>query len=224
MIEARKSWLFGKIFKLYNRNLIRRRFNALRVSGLRNLHKSKTLPYLIYSNHSSWWDGLIAFEISLHTDLDWFVMMEEKQLKKYFFFRWLGAFSIVKQNPSEALKSIQYVIDLMKENSNRAILIFPQGRIEPNDLRPIKFESGIVRIIQKVENLVLVPMAFRYEFLYDYKPEVFARIGEPKVFKKNSSEDRSILKKQLQAQLTKLIDDLRSDIVFNRTEAYEKLL
>ncbi len=34
MIEAKKSFLFDKIFAVYNRKLIGRRFHALRVSGI----------------------------------------------------------------------------------------------------------------------------------------------------------------------------------------------
>src|SRR5215210_7489129 len=99
MLEANKSLWFEKIFGVYNRNLFKRRFNSLQVSGL-NLLKEKEdkTPLIIYANHSSWWDGLVAFQISFQCGLDSYIMMEEKHLKKLRLFRKLGAFSIVREN------------------------------------------------------------------------------------------------------------------------------
>src|SRR5688500_17469225 len=107
MLEANKSRIFERIFSLYNRNLLKRRFHSLHVSGLDFLfNKQDGIPLLIYCNHSSWWDGLVAFQISYQTGLDSFLMMEEKQLKDLFLFRRLGVFSVVREDPRQAFKSI----------------------------------------------------------------------------------------------------------------------
>jgi 1-acyl-sn-glycerol-3-phosphate acyltransferase len=45
------------------------------------------MPQIIYVNHSSWWDGLIFLEILRRFDNENYVLMEEKQLRKLFFFR-----------------------------------------------------------------------------------------------------------------------------------------
>ncbi len=222
MLEARKNRIFNKIFALYNRNLIKRRFNALRVCGLETFEQDVGLPLLVYANHSSWWDGLIIYEISRRTRFDWFVMMEEKQLKRYFFFRWLGAFSVVRGDVEEALESIKYVAELMTQKKDVAVLIFPQGKIEPNDLRPIKIESGVASIIRRVREVATVPVALRYEFLGDFKPEVFVKIGELDVIDKPQS--KSVLKKQMQNKLTSLLDELKTDIILSDLKKYKRLV
>src|SRR5215203_6294103 len=100
MLEANKSVIFERLFALYNRNLLKRRFYSLQVSGLDFLfNKNSNVPLIIYCNHSSWWDGLVAFQLSFETCLDSFVMMEEKHLRKLFLFRLLGAFSVVQEKP-----------------------------------------------------------------------------------------------------------------------------
>ncbi|MCS6874287.1 MAG: lysophospholipid acyltransferase family protein [Pyrinomonadaceae bacterium] len=223
MIKASKNVFFEKVFAFYNRNLIDRRFNTLRVAGLENLDLVENLPCLVYANHSSWWDGLIAYEISLHTKLDWFVMMQESQLRKYFFFRWLGAFSVPKHSPKQALKSLEYASNLMKQNKRCAILIFPQGKIEPNDIRPIKIQSGVVRIVQAVEDLILVPLAFRYEFLEDFKPEAFAKVGNSEVIR-GTGVSKSTLKAKMQQELTELLDSIRNDILQGKFDEYKRLV
>ncbi len=87
MLKANKSFWFEKIYAVYNRNLFNRRFNSLQVSGLKFLKdKEEKMPLIIYANHSSWWDGLTAFQISRQAGLDSFIMMEEMQLKNCRFF------------------------------------------------------------------------------------------------------------------------------------------
>lgn len=218
MLEAKKSAWFEKIFAIYNRNLFKRRFQALRVEGIQNLDK---FPLIIYCNHSSWWDGLVAFEISRRARLDSFVMMEEKQLKNLFLFRKIGAFSVVRENPREAVKSINYAANLLKEKLDRTIWVFPQGEILPNDVRPLEFYNGVSRIVEKVEKCHVLPIAMRYEFFGEWKPEALAKVGEPELIESANPKE---LTKKLSEKLTDLLDELKQDIINNRLKNYENLL
>jgi 1-acyl-sn-glycerol-3-phosphate acyltransferase len=224
MLEAKKNRLFEKIFAVYNRNLLKRRFNSIKVCGREFLQTNEKLPLLAYANHSSWWDGLVVFELSLHTGFDWFVMMEEKQLKKLFLFRWLGAFSVVRENPREAVKSINYAAKIMIDNPKSAILIFPQGEILPNDKRPIFFYNGISRIIEKVGKVFSIPIAIRYEFLGNFKPEIFVKIDPPQKIEVKGDFSAKALTKSFENKMTKLLDSLKSDILSNNLAVYEDIL
>jgi hypothetical protein len=55
--------------------------------------------------------------------------------------------------------------------------LFPQGEMLPQDRRPLKFFSGIAKLAEKIANVNLVPVCFRYEFLMEQRPEVFISIG-----------------------------------------------
>jgi chlorobactene lauroyltransferase len=225
MLTAKKNKLFEKIFAGYNRNLFRRRFESLQISGFENLQNRSSLsPLIIYVNHSSWWDGLVAFEISRAAKLDSFVMMEEKQLKKLFPFRWLGAFSVVRDKPREAIKSINYAVEILTENKNRALWIFPQGEIAPNDLRPIMFFNGAAKIIEKLENCLAIPIAVRYEFLGEFKPEIFVKIGKLAELKKRDFIDAKKLTKGFEQNMTKLLDELKADVLTKNLDTYENII
>lgn len=227
MLEANKSAWFEKIFSIYNRNFFKRRFHLFRVCGLENLREKKAgTPLIIYANHSSWWDGLTTFEISRAAKFDEFVMMEEKQLKNLSLFRKLGAFSVVRENPREAVKSINYAARLLKENSRRTLWIFPQGEILPNDTRPLKFFHGLSRIIEKIGKCTVVSAAMRYEFLGNYKPEVLAKIDKPEIFsidKNDNNYDAKEMTRRFENQLTKTLDDLKSDILTKNLQGYENI-
>ena len=111
MLEANKNHWFEKLFTVYNRNLLKRRFHSFNVSGLDFLkNRDSRIPSIIYANHSSWWDGLIIFEICRKLNCDFYVMMEEKHLENLPLFRKLGAFSVIRENPREAVKSIMPLI------------------------------------------------------------------------------------------------------------------
>jgi chlorobactene lauroyltransferase len=224
MLKAKKSVWLEKIFAVYNRNLFKRRFHSLNVSGLDILQKrDKKIPLIIYANHSSWWDGLVAFQISRKAKLDSFIMMEEKQLKKLFLFRNLGAFSVVRENPRKAVKSINYTVELLTETSNRTLWIFPQGEILPNDCRPFRFFNGLSRIVEKVGNCYVVPLAMRFEFLGKYKPEVFAEVGNVQLFSGDEISNSRKATNEFEENLTKTLDELKSDVQNENFDKFEKV-
>lgn len=225
MLTARKSAWFERIFALYNRNLFKRRFHSFRASGLNHLlEKDPNIPLIIYANHSAWWDGLAAFEISRAAHLDAFVMMEEKQLKNLFLFRLLGAFSVIRENPRDALKSVNYAAGLLEENHNRALWVFPQGEILPNDARPVMFYNGISKIAGKLEKCYLIPLAMRYEFRGEFKPEIYIKIGEPELLKIENNFNSKLLTRRLEKHLTGILDDLKNDVSTKQLDNYKMIL
>lgn len=223
MLKANKSRLFETLFAVYNRNLFRRRFAALRIQGIENLqNRESDLPLVLYANHSSWWDGLVAFEIGRAARLDHFLMMEEKQLKQLFLFRRLGAFSVVRENPRESLQSINYAVEILKEKPNRALWIFPQGEILPSDARPLHFYQGLARIIEKTGECIAAPVAMRFEFLGEFKPAAFAKIGRAEIFA--DVKDVKQLTERFSTRLIETLDELGTEIAAEKLNDFTDLL
>lgn len=224
MITARKERLFEHVFALYNRNLIRRRFEGLRVAGLDHLQRHATgTPQLLYANHSSWWDGLIMFQLARVCKLDLYAMMEEKQLRQYPFHRKLGAFSVVRTRPREALKSIEYASNLLRHTS-RTLLIFPQGQTAPNDTRPLKFYNGAARIIECVGEIDLLPVALRYEFLDEFRPQIFARVGAAERIEATSDFNAKQLTNYMAEKLTHTLDSVHADVIARNFADYVEIV
>lgn len=221
MLEAKKGAWFERIFSIYNRNLLRRRFHSLHVSGLDYLrNKTPATSLIIYANHSSWWDGLVLFEILRRFDFENYIMMEEKQLRKLFLFRKLGAFSVIRENPREAVRSINYAARLLIENSNRIVIIFPQGEILPNDVRPLYFYNGLARIAEKVGKCELLPVALRFEFVGNFKPEIYVKISAPKIYESQETKKST---GNFSLQLTETLDVLKQEITAKKLSDYERI-
>lgn len=224
MLEAKKSAWFEKLFAVYNRNLFKRRFNSFRVSGLNFLiRREKNFPLLLYANHSSWWDGLAAFEISRLATLDSFMMMEEKQLRKLRLFCKLGAFSVIRGKPREAVKSVNYATEILRRDSNRAVWIFPQGEILPNDIRPLGFYRGLTKIIEKVENCSAAPIALRFEFLGEFKPDIFVKIGKPEIPQIAQRGGTKKMTSSFEKKLTETLDTLKEQILTKDLDGFQKI-
>lgn len=224
MLEADKSRWFEKLFAVYNGNLLKRKFNSLSISGLENLAaRNKDAPLIIFGNHSSWWDGLIAFQISRAAHLDPYFMMEEKQLKNLSLFRQLGAFSVIRENPRKAIQSLNYAAKLLTNDSRRTLWIFPQGEILPNDVRPLFFYNGLARIAGKTGNCNLAAAAFRYEFLGNFKPDIFVKIEILPPTENAAETPTKTLTAECAEKLTSQIDSLKSDIIAGNLNDYQKL-
>jgi hypothetical protein len=224
MITARKSAWFDTLFAAYNRHLIARRFEGLRVRGMEALTgRGRDAPLVLYANHSSWWDGLIVFQVGRAAGLAQYAMMEERQLRQYKVFRRLGAFSVVREDARSALESVRYAADLLR-GTDGALWIFPQGRTEPNGLRPLAFYSGAARIAQKVGDVYLAPVALRYEFLDGYRPEAFVRIGALERLGGGRSAPPKILSRSLAGKLTATLDALTRDVAENNLAGYAELV
>ncbi|KPN16045.1 glycerol acyltransferase [Bacillus australimaris] len=176
MKESDKSRSFRRIFSLYlERYLLHKHFRCVMMKG--SVDPNEKLPVLYLANHSSWWDGLIIFLLTEKaSELDHYMMMEEKQLKQYAFFRKLGAFPVHKEN----LKSVKQALMTAKKNmqAGGAVWLFPQGKIMHQDVRPLELEGGASFLVRQFEQVVVKPVTLHYTFNQFQKPTVSVVFGE----------------------------------------------
>ncbi len=224
MIRARKSAWFERLFAVYNRNLIARRFEGLRVAGLDSLRdRPRDVPLILYANHSSWWDGLVAYQIGRVSALDQYAMMEERHLREYPFHRRLGAFSVVRENARAALPSIEYAGELLRGTS-RVLWIFPQGVTLPNDVRPLRLYTGAAHIIKQTGTAYVAPVAMRYEFLDEFHPDILVRVGEVERIEAGANFNAKRMTNVLTVNLTSTLDRVRTDIIRRDLADYEEIV
>jgi 1-acyl-sn-glycerol-3-phosphate acyltransferase len=182
-------------------------------------------PLIVYLNHPSWWDGYLAFLLNrnvLHGRFQGYAMMEERQLRLYRFFSWSGAFSVHRQDARSALRSVAYIGRLLAERRDRSLYIFPQGEIAPNDRRPLEIFSGLARIARQAGGATLWPVALRYEFRGEQRPEAFIRAGP--LHRSAADADPRALTAEVGARLTAACDALRDEYNAGNLGDYQPLL
>ncbi len=209
------------MFGVYGSRLMRRHFHRLLLSGEDRVHHlAPGVPTIFFANHSSWWDAMLPFYLSVaRWKMDTYAMMDEEQLAKYPFFRWLGTFSVNRSHGRDAMRTIEYASSLLR-GTDRALWIYPQGELLPNDTRPLAFFSGVEHIARRVGTINLVPVAFRYEFSHEQRADIYVRIGEPVYLTGADTIAQHSLTDMLREQLTAELDALRAAIIEGRTGEY----
>ncbi len=223
MIPANKQRLFESLFLVYVRRLMRRHFAAVHIAGVERLRGlDGSLPLILVGNHSCWWDGFLDFYLCktlFHVNP--YLMMEEKQLRRYRFFTRFGAFSVNRESPRESYESVQYAVSVLQE-PGRGLILYPQGIMLPNDFRPLSFSSGIGRMAVSLGKVLLVPVAHRYEFVGEQRPEAFVSVGEPIL--SEGENDAKRLAAELEAAVTALLDSLRCAITGKETQWFSTVI
>lgn len=165
-------------------------------------------PVLCYALHPSWWDGYLALELFRNIyPRNHFLMMEEAQLRRYFFFRWEGCFSVDRADAREGLRSVHYAAHLLRTVANPLVWVFPQGLIRPADQRPLVLYRGVAEIATRTDGVWCLPLALRYEFSAEEHPQALIRLGTPHWADRHTP--RATLQAQIHESLTTTADSLR---------------
>lgn len=135
--------------------------------------------------------------------------MELKQMKRFAFFKKIGAFSIEREEPRSAVKSLRYAIQLLKQPGT-GLYIYPEGKIVPACTEP-EFESGAAWIATKIPDIDLVPVALYQQSVRSDKPELHIHIGQPVERPKQSAED---INRRMQLRMREMLQEVRQQAGF----------
>lgn len=182
MIPARKNAAFNLVFRRVLARALRRRFHAVWLAGREHLDAlDPARPVVACVNHSNWWDGFVLYVLSARVlpARDIYLAMEERNLRRYPFFRWMGCFGVDLEGPRAALPGVRYAVRLLGEDARRLAWVFVQGKLLPAD-RPVTAKPGALLLARRSGAQVL-PLTIRYEWLLESRPSVLVRIGAPYV-------------------------------------------
>lgn len=158
------------MFKWLSRLLIARNFNSVCINGEFTDNKNSVL---VIANHVSWWDGFwVEYLNQKLLQRKFHFMMLENQLKKHWYFRYTGGYSVKKKSRS-IIDSINYSIKLLQQCGNM-VLIFPQGEIHSIHNDVLVFDKGVERIINKIAPKTQVVFVVNLiDYLSNRKPKLY---------------------------------------------------
>lgn len=179
---ARKFFQYWAI-KLVIMNIIRSKYNILKVEGLENIKKDK--KYVVTSNHVLGFDPFfVAGQLNLTI-----AYMAKKELFETFWSRllmdWCGAFSVDRDKVD--VSTIKTALTV--KNTSWHLGIFPQGT-RCNNGKLENINKGFINIAKKM-NVEILPVGI---ILRDNKntktskKELLLRVGEPILV--NNSPDK----------------------------------
>ena len=178
MIKAdHKKWA-EFVFDIYLRRLLKKSFYDFRIiNELPAFDYSKSI--IVTPNHFSWWDGFFIYWANKKLfSRKLYVLMLEEQLKRYWFFKKLGCYSIDLNDSRKMIVSLKYTMDLLLKPNN-LVTIYPQGEIQAYDEKNIVLKEGLDFIAKKsAVDFHILPIAFKIHFANERLPIVYARFGK----------------------------------------------
>jgi 1-acyl-sn-glycerol-3-phosphate acyltransferase len=177
IIEAKHNKAALLVFNIYLNRLLRKNFsNFFLVNLPPELPENKSV--IITPNHMSWWDGFFLHQVNVESiKKNLYFMMLRKQLKRFWFFQYIGAYSIQPDNPKSISETIKYTNTILGNHKN-AVAFYPQGEIEPFDKRPFSLKRGLQLFLRNIKNeCVVLPVAFKIQYYSEKYPSVIFRSG-----------------------------------------------
>ncbi len=170
MIKAQHHWFLYPFFIWYGRMRMKLHFKKVYYIGEA---AKPDASVLLVSNHFSWWDGFIIADLNQKIwGKKFHVMMLEEQLKKHWYFRHTGAFSI-RKNSKSIIESLKYTVELLEDERN-LVTLFPQGEFKSACQQPIHFENGLNWVLQNVKAPVqVIFVANQVEYFDSPQPQLF---------------------------------------------------
>ena len=205
------------------RDRVRKGFFRVRAQGVERLRlaiDAEPGGTLFLANHSCWWDLFLAHALNEIIPVDGYGMMEHFNMRRFGFFRRIGAFSVDRTDPASVRASIDYAASLLS-GPRAGVWLFPQGRMVGNDVRPLGFQPGLRAIVGRAGRVRIVTVALRYEFWQDERPEAFARFGPPTWVDR---ADRVGLVETWERLMTDELDALKIDVTAQDASRFTALI
>ncbi len=212
MIPARKSRWFNAWFSGHARSRIQATFGEVRAQGLgRARALAKEAPLLVVSNHTSWWDPLVAMHVSTHLlGTDGYAMMDAKNLRRLPFFALVGAFGVDLDKPADGALVMRYAARLLDE-PGKLVWVYPQGQERPITERPLGFRPGSAEIARVSRKARAVPVGLRYEFGGQERPTLWISFGEPVAADRDTTKGRVAQEEAVVAELERIERAVRGE-------------
>lgn len=182
---------------------MRKSFHSINVIG--ELPQTTDKSLILLTNHSSWWDGFFTYLINKKIfNKKFHILMLEDQLKRYWFFNYLGAYSIDQNNPKKIVESLSYSSELTAYDNN-LINIYPEGKMGYSFKNKVDYKLGIDKILRSShKNSNVIQCAIKIVSLNDQYPHVF--------FKFSEIHKNTISSKELENEMNTLLDEIDENI------------
>lgn len=205
MIPAKRVGWFNAWFSGVARSKIHASFQEVRAYGLDEARAlAAEAPLLILSNHTSWWDPLVAIHLSTHLlNTEGHAMMDAKNLRRLPFFALVGAFGVDLDKPSDGAAAMRYAARVL-DAPRKMVWVYPQGRERPVTERPLGFRPGSAEIARVAKKARVLPVALRYEHGGSEKPSLWLSFGPPIAAERDTNKGRERQEEAVTAELERI--------------------
>ncbi|EMI42298.1 lysophospholipid acyltransferase family protein [Rhodopirellula sp. SWK7] len=137
------------------------------------------VPVIVYCNHPSWWDPLLAHFINRHLfkPRQLYAPIDAAALQKYKVFEKLGFFGVEMHSNRGAAAFLKTTAELFRRPAT-ALWLTPEGRFaDPRD-HDAELMPGLAHLCTRTREALVVPLSLEYVFWEERLPECLFRFGD----------------------------------------------
>lgn len=217
-------WLINR-FDWYLQRYVPKHFHAFALNNSDAIASIEdTQPLIVYMNHASWWDPLIALLLAKHcfATRRLYAPIDAVAVKKYPFMQRLGFFPVA-QNRMHGAKEFLKTARAILQHTETSIWLTPEGQFADPRQRDLPFQPGLAHLVSKLEEGFVVPLAVEYPFWEERLPEVLARFGTPISIEAYRGQGKDAWRQLLESQLRETQQELEALSLARDSAAFEIL-
>jgi 1-acyl-sn-glycerol-3-phosphate acyltransferase len=177
--------IMARGFAWYLDRLAARHFTSVRWSLREDPSAWGQAPLLLVANHTNWWDGFLAHQVTRALGLHFQILMDAKGVAAYPVFKRFGAVPVRRGSVTGSVADLRAVGQNLRPGV--AVWVFPQGERRPAGAEVKGCEHGAAHLALACEQVRIVPVAFRYPFLSEQLPEGFVALGPSWIIDRSDS-------------------------------------
>jgi 1-acyl-sn-glycerol-3-phosphate acyltransferase len=157
-------------------------FHAVRMSkDSSHSNLGETGPLVVYGNHASWWDPMIAVFLTrqVFAGKKAFAPIDAAALEQYRFFEKLGFFGVDQKEGRRGAAQFLKTTGAILGRQESVLWLTPQGEFADVRSRPVVFQAGIAHLARRSHGVTFLPLAIEYVFWEERFPETLLQFGDP---------------------------------------------
>ena len=235
---ARRQWLVDG-FDWFVQGYFRRHFHAVALNrdNLRNYSLPQRCAIVVYGNHCSWWDPLIAILLRklVFPHFALYAPIDQDSLAKYRSFSQLGVYPVKPGTAQGAANFLRKSLAIL-DTPGSSLWITPEGRFCDVRDRSSRLMPGLGHLANRVQcsrmvaprnhAVYFIPIAIELPFWEERLPECLVRLGAPIELEFHSAQptDKTRWLERLELALRETQDALAADSIARDSDRFEILL
>ncbi len=220
------AW-FQNGFHRFLRPFLKRHFHAIAVEreSLQRMVVSDEEPLLVYGNHPSWWDPLVAHFLnrSLFPARQFYAPIDADALEQYQVFGKLGFYGVRLNTTSGAGAFLKQSLRIL-EAEQTSIWITPEGRFSDVRDHSAPLMPGLAHLCTRMERGKVLPLALEYAFWEERLPVCLVKVGPGIDIASHADSAKSEWGDRLTSILRQTQTELSELVIARSSEPFENLI
>lgn len=215
-------------FHTFLKPFLRRHFHTIAVEreSLAALGDLTAGPLIIYGNHPSWWDPLIAHFLNRNCfhQRQFYAPIDAAALAQYQVFRKLGFYGIDLSGNRGAAEFLKTSLSILSAPET-SLWVTPEGKFTDSRNYDSPLMPGLAHLCMRMpEDGRVIPMALEYVFWEERLPECFIRFGAPIHGSEDSAADKQTWNPLLESGLRENQRRLAELVIARSPEPFQVVL